>query len=187
MGHGYQYIISSKLWFENPEKNYMFYNRGISGNRVKDLENRWQTDALDLKPDIISILVGINDVGAIVFNRAPETIEQFETHYKNILDRTKKALPQTKIILCEPFILPVGKVLDNLELYESEVIKQQKVIRELSKTYDTVFVEFQKPFTIACKKAPANYWMWDGIHPMPAGHELMAREWINQVQEQITF
>ena len=187
MGHGYQYLISSKLWFENPDKNYMFYNRGISGNRVRDLEKRWQTDALDLNPDLISILIGSNDVGALVFNREPETIEQFETHYKHILDKTKNALPQTKIILCEPFILPVGKVLKNLEFYESEVKKQQTVIRKLSKTYDTVFVEFQKHFTNACKKAPASYWIWDGIHPMPAGHELMAREWINQVQKQITF
>jgi len=182
MGHGYQYLISSKFWFDYPEKNFMFFNRGISGNRVKDLEARWQTDALDLKPDVISILVGINDVEATIYNRNPEPIEKFEEHYRNILDKTKKALPTTKIILCEPFCLPVGRVTDKLEIYQSELKKQQTIIGKLAKDYKAIYIELQKPFTKACEKAPADYWIWDGIHPMPAGHELIAREWINHVK-----
>ncbi|MDB4582051.1 SGNH/GDSL hydrolase family protein [Draconibacterium sp.] len=186
MGHGYPYLISSRFWFDYPEKDFMFYNRGISGNRAKDLDDRWQTDTLDLKPDVISILVGINDVGATVHNRNPEPLKKFEEHYRSILDKTKKVLPGTQIILCEPFILPVGKVLENLEIYETEVKKQQKIIRKLAKNYNAVFVELQKPFTKACEKAPANYWIWDGIHPMPAGHELIAREWIIHAQNILT-
>jgi len=187
MGHGYQYIISSRLWFDNPDKNYMFYNRGISGNRVKDLEPRWQKDALDLKPDVLSILVGINDVGAIINNRDPELIEQFEMHYTNILVQTKDVLPATQIVLCEPFILPVGRVKENLKNWETAVSKQQKIIRKLAKTFDTIYVELQEPFNKACKKAPAEYWIWDGIHPMPAGHELIAREWLKEVQMKINI
>jgi lysophospholipase L1-like esterase len=177
MGHGYQFIISSKYWFEYPEKKFMFYNRGISGNRVRDLEARWQKDTLDLKPDVLSILVGINDAAATIWDRDPEPIEKFEEHYRSILKQTKKALPEIKIVLCEPFCLPVGSVADKLETYQLEIQKQQTVIRKLAKEFDAVYVELQKPFTEACKKAPANYWIWDGIHPMPAGHELIAREW----------
>lgn len=181
MGHGYQYIISSKLWFDRPEEHYMFYNRGISGNRIKDLEARWQKDALDVKPDILSILVGINDVAAIVNNRDPESIDEFERRFNNILEKTKKALPKTKIVLCEPFILPVGMVVEQWKLWETEIKKQQSVIRKLAKKYDAIYVELQEPFNKACKKAPADYWIWDGIHPMPAGHELIARQWLKEV------
>ncbi len=185
LGHGYQYIIASKLWFENPNKNYMFYNRGISGNRVKDLESRWQKDALDLKPDVLSILVGINDVDAIINNRDPESIEEFERHYSNILEQTKSALPNTILVLCESFILPVGRVKENLKNWQNEVSIQQKVIRRLAKKYKAVFVELQQPFNDAYKKAAPEYWIWDGIHPMPGGHELIAREWLKEVQKQI--
>ncbi|WP_346860175.1 SGNH/GDSL hydrolase family protein [uncultured Draconibacterium sp.] len=186
MGHGYQFILSSKYWFEYPEKKFMFYNRGISGNRVRDLEARWQQDALDLKPDVLSILVGINDVEATIWNRDPEPIEKFEAHYRSILNQTKNALPEIQIVLCEPFCLPVGRVADKLETYQHEIQKQQTVIRKLAKEFDAVYVELQKPFTEACKKAPANYWIWDGIHPMPAGHELIAREWNKKVAGVLT-
>lgn len=186
MGHGYQYI-SSKFWFDYVDKNLMFYNRGISGNRVKDLEERWQTDALDLKPDVLSILVGINDVDAIINNQDPESIDMFELHYKSILEKTKQALPLTQLVLSEPFILPVGRVKEKFESWEKEVSKQQKVIRKLAIDFDAIYVELQQPFNRACKKAPAEYWIWDGIHPMPAGHELIARQWINEVEKKLIF
>ena len=73
----------------------MFYNRGISGNRVRDLDNRWQKDALDLKPDVLSILIGVNDVNSVVNNTNPDSIEKFEETYKRILDKTIEALPNT--------------------------------------------------------------------------------------------
>ena len=91
VGHGYAYIIASRLWYDYPEKDLMFYNRGISGNRLRDLDNRWQNDTLNLKPDVISILIGVNDVLAIIKNNNPDSIDKFEETYKRILDKTKDA------------------------------------------------------------------------------------------------
>ena len=187
MGHGYANLIASRLWFDYPEKKLMFYNRGISGNRVKDLDARWQKDTLDLKPDVLSILIGVNDIIAIIKDREPESIEEFEETYRRILDRTKEALPNIQLILCEPFILPLGWVNEKPEVWQSEISKRQILVKILAKEYNAIFVELQEPFNKVLKKAPANYWIWDGIHPMPAGHELMAREWIKEVKKTLHF
>ena len=187
MGHGYQYLVASRLWSDYPDKELMFYNRGISGNRVRDLDLRWQKDAIDLKPDVISILIGVNDVNAVVNNTNPDSVEKFEETYKRILDKTKEALPETLFVLMEPFILPLGHVNEKTEIWNAEILKRQEIVRKLAENYQTVLIKLQEPFTNACKKAPSNYWIWDGIHPMPAGHELIARLWIKEVRKKLKF
>lgn len=181
MGHGYQFIIASKLWFENPKSDLMFYNRGVSGNRITDLEKRWQEDALDLKPDIISILIGVNDAMSVVNNQNPQSIEAFESSYRNILQKTKEQLPNSRIVICEPFILDNGHVSKKPDVWHREITKRKEIAFALSKEFDTIYVPFQQVFIDACKKAPTDFWIWDGIHPMPAGHELMARQWLKVV------
>lgn len=191
MGHGYSYLIASRLWFDYTDKDLMFYNRGISGNTIKDLNPRWQQDAIDLNPDILSILIGVNDMPRIIENEY--SIEKWEETYIQVLDKTKKALPNTQIILCEPFILPsddmarINWIKEKTTAYQKVIAKMQKIVAQLAKAYDAVFVELQKPFLDACKKAPAKYWIWDGIHPMPAGHELIARLWIKEVSKKLDF
>ncbi|MCP9755803.1 lysophospholipase [Lacihabitans sp. CCS-44] len=187
MGHGYQFIIASKLWFENPKSNLKFYNRGISGNRVTDLENRWQEDAITLKPDIISILIGVNDTMSVVNNQNPQTIETFETSYRNLLKKSKRELPNVKFVICEPFILENGWVNKNTEIWKIEIEKRQKVAKAIAQEFDAIFVPFQQLFIDACEKAPIDYWIWDGVHPMPAGHELMARQWLKVVGKYMHF
>lgn len=187
MGHGYQFIIASKLWYDFPKKQFHFFNRGISGNKVPDLTGRWQKDTIEIKPDVLSILVGINDVSAFINGNKNFTSEQYETGYRALLQQTKQALPNIQLILCEPFILPAGKVKDKWEDYSKEIEKRQQIVKRLSEEFNTVFVEFQNAFNKALSKAPAEYWIWDGIHPMPAGHELMAREWMQQVKKKLKF
>ncbi len=187
MGHGYQFIIASKLWYENPKSNLKFFNRGISGNRVTDLENRWQEDALDLKPDVISILIGVNDTMSVVNNQNPQTIETFEQSYRNILQKSKSQLPNVKFIICEPFILENGWVSKNTAVWKEEIQKRQKAAKALAQEFDAIFVPFQQIFKDALEKAPAEYWIWDGVHPMPAGHELMARQWLKVVSKKLDF
>jgi lysophospholipase L1-like esterase len=112
----------------------MFYNRGISGNRVRDLDARWQQDTLDLKPDELSILIGVNDVLSIIKNTNPDTMQTFEETYKRILDKTKDALPNTLVVLCEPFILPLGWVNEKTEIWQTEILKRvfwQAIIFEI--------------------------------------------------------
>ncbi len=185
MGHGYAYLIASRLWYDYPDRGFMFYNRGVSGDRVKDLEARWEKDALDLKPDIISILVGVNDVIAIVTDNDPESIQLFEERYQRLLDRTHKAMPDTKIVFMEPFTLPLGWLDQKPEVWKKEIPPRQLIVKNLAEKNGVAFIELQKPFNEACEKAPADYWIWDGVHPMPAGHELIARQWITKMKDEL--
>lgn len=187
MGHGYQFIIASKLWYEQPKKKFQFFNRGISGNKVTDLAARWQKDTLALKPNVLSILIGINDVSMFIGGNNAFASEAYESGYRSLLEQTKNQLPDIQFVLCEPFVLPVGRVKDKWDEYSSEVQKRQQIVKRLSEEYNTVFVPFQQAFSRALSKAPAEYWIWDGIHPMPAGHELMAREWLKHAGKKMKF
>lgn len=181
MGHGYAYLAASRLWYDYPTNGFQFINRGVSGNRVTDLMARWQADTLDLKPSWLSILVGVNDTEAAIKGNTACTPGQFEADYRLLLKQTREQLPDIRFVLCEPFILPVGRVKDKLEIYQNEVRPRQEIVRRLATEFDAVHVPFQAAFNEALTKAPAEYWIWDGIHPMPAGHELMARLWIEKV------
>jgi lysophospholipase L1-like esterase len=187
MGHGYQYIIAGRLWYEFPAKGFHFFNRGISGNKIPDLLARWQPDALDLKPDLLSILIGINDVAASMEGKQDFSVENYKNGYVSLLDKTREALPNIQLVLCEPFILPVGKVKDRWTDYSTRVQQRQSVVKELAVKYNAIHVPFQSAFDKSLIRAPAEYWIWDGIHPMPAGHELMAREWLRQVSKILKF
>ena len=187
MGHGYQYIISSKLWCDFPSKNFHFFNRGISGNKVTDLAARWQKDSLDLKPDLLSILIGINDLSAFISGDEAYSAAQYESGYRDLLQLTRQRLPAVQLVLCEPFVLPVGRVKEKWAEYSSEIKKRQQAVKGLAHEYNAIFVGFQDTFNKALSKAPPDYWIWDGIHPMPAGHELMAREWMRQVSKELKF
>lgn len=183
MGHGYQYIIASKLWYDFPQKHFHFYNRGVSGNKVTDLEQRWDADAIALKPNLLSILIGINDLDAWMNDNTKFTAADFEESYRNLLKQTIVALPAVQLVLCEPFILPVGKVKDKWNAYNDEMQKRQSIVKKIAAEYNAIFVPLQDAFNKALSKAPADYWIWDGIHPMPAGHELIAIEWLVQVRK----
>lgn len=188
MGHGYQFSVASRWGAEYPEKDIRFFNRAISGNKVVDLAARWQTDTLDLKPNILSILVGVNDSTSVLFDWKPVVpVEEYEKVYRRLLDQTKAALPDVLFVLCEPFVLPVGNVKDNWDRYHADIAKRQAIVHKLAQEYDAVFVPFQEVFDKACQKAPASYWIWDGVHPTVAGHELMAQEWIRQVEKRIVL
>ncbi|MCD8742232.1 SGNH/GDSL hydrolase family protein [Mucilaginibacter roseus] len=178
MGHGYAYLISSRLWFDHPERKFHFFNRGVSGNKVVDLAKRWQTDTLDIKPNVLSILVGVNDVLAMLRGQEGFTADNFETDYRNLLKQTTEALPNVKLVIGEPFVLHVAKVNKMWDQWRTETGKRAEVARQLAREFNAIFVPYQQAFNDALKKAPADYWIWDGVHPMPAGHELMAREWL---------
>ena len=121
MGHGYAFSIASRIGADFPESKHSFYNRGISGNRVSDLKDRWQADTLDLKPDVLSILIGINDVSMLIGKQEVEDkdVDQFENTYRHLLAQSKERNPDILFVLCLPFVYPVGKVKDNWEKFEA--------------------------------------------------------------------
>lgn len=181
MGHGYAYLISSRLWYEYPRARYQFFNRGISGNTVENLDLRWQKDTVELQPDLLSILIGINETNAELDGRPGFTASHFETGYRMLLEKTVMALPDTRLVICEPFVLPAGRVKKNLQEWQDKLGPRQEITKRLAKDFKAIYIPFQSIFKKAEKRAPTEYWIWDGIHPMPAGHELMAREWIKAV------
>ena len=90
-------------------------------------------------------------------------------------------------MICEPFVLPVGRVKDNWGEWDGEIKSLQNIAASLSKEYKTIFVPLQTVFNKAAARANSEYWIWDGIHPTVAGHELITREWLKQVSKQLRF
>lgn len=182
LGHGYTSRIAGKLGFDQAEAGRIFLNRGVSGNRVSDLYARWNEDAIYLQPKRLSILIGVNDAWRIV-NRLPEGAgDRFESSYRHLLSITKDYLPDTGLILCEPFVLNCGATRERWEEWESLVSAYRVVVKQLAEETGAVFVPLQQSFDEACKRAEASFWTADGVHPTPAGHELIARAWIETVQ-----
>ena len=181
MGQDYAYILAAQIGLESPQRELNFVNRGDGGDWVSDLAARWQTDTLDLHPALLSILIGINDT--LSARKPSESAEQFEALYDRLLARTIEALPTTKIVLGEPFVLPVGKHQETWETDRAEVKKRQEAVARLAVKYHLPLIHYQRAFDEACKLAPAEHWSWDGIHPNYAGHGLMAREWLRTVEE----
>ena len=175
LGHGYQAEISARFGADLAERHLVFMNRGISGNTVSGLARRWQKDTLDLKPDILSILIGVNDLGSRV------TTEQYEQQYDQLLADTTNALPNVKLVLGEPFGLPVGGKKALWETYRADLALRIAIVNKLAAKYHAPVVHYQKMFEDAVKRAPAEYWIWDGVHPTYSGHQLMADEWVRAV------
>lgn len=179
MGQGYAFIVAAQLGARLPERNVTFVNRGIGGDRVIDLAARWKTDVLELKPDVLSVLVGINDT----LGARGETLEQFAATYERLLRETLAALPKVRIVLGEPFLLPVGKYQANYAATLAEVKRRQEIVADLAAKYGLPLIRYQAVFDAACARAPAAHWSWDGVHPHYAGHGLMAEAWLKTVGE----
>lgn len=178
LGHGYQFILSAKFGAMYPERKLTLMNRGISGNTVADLSARWQKDTVALAPDVLSVLIGINDVMHSV------SADDYEQQLDRLLDDTMKQLPDVKLVLGEPFALPVGRFKnEGWEERLADLHKRQNAVNRLARKYHAAVVHYQKVFDDACRRAPADYWIWDGIHPTYSGHQLMADEWVSVVNE----
>lgn len=181
LGHSYVYLIAARLGVDMPEAKLEFFNRGISGNTVVNLKQRWQKDAIDMKPDLLSILIGTNDVG----RAGPKgvALDAWEVDYRGILDASRAANPELRIVLLNPFVLPVGRLAQKeaWDFRRAGIDKLNVIIAKLAKEYEAVHIRTQEIFNAAAEAVDPAHWMWDGIHPLPQGHELIARNWIREV------
>lgn len=181
LGTGYAMLASSTLLNDHASKNIKIYNRGISGNRVPDLLNRWDQDALAIQPNVLSIMIGVNDFWRTKDRGAVNTPEQYKGQYKELLDKTFKALPNVKLIICEPFA--VNNVKHVNDSWFPEFTKYQNASRELAKEYKAVFLPFQQVFDQALKANNGAYWTTDGVHTSLAGANLMAKAWLDLIKK----
>ena len=174
LGRGYPYLLAGALLADHPQAQLKVYNRGISGNKVPDLDARWQEDAIALKPALLSILIGVNDIWHKLGGRYDGTVADYETGYRALLNRTLDALPGVRIVICEPFVLRCGAVNDD---WFPEFDQRRAVAKKLADELSLPFVPFQSMFDAASGQAPPAYWAGDGVHPSLAGHALMAKRW----------
>lgn len=173
LGNGYAFLAAARLAVEFPRK-FLFFNRGISGQTVQHLAARWQEDAIDLNPDILSLLVGVNSV--IRRSKGQETLPDSEilTTYRSLLIRLRAQNPQVQFLMLEPFLVQTG--IGTPEII-ADLAPLQAEIAEISDEFSAAFVPLQQIFNDACEKAPADYWAYDGVHPTHAGFELISRAW----------
>jgi lysophospholipase L1-like esterase len=180
LGGGYANAVAAELLAVEPEKQYKILNRGISGNRIVDVYARWKSDGLNLKPDVLSMLIGINDIWHEFGSQNGVEADRFDQFYRMVLDWTRRELPSTQLIICEPFALPCGAVTAE---WLPVISERREIVAKIAADYGTVFVPFQNVFDEAMMKAPAHYWAPDGVHPSIAGHKIMADAWLKSVNE----
>jgi len=147
--------------------------------QVYQLAERWERDCLLLKPDVLSILIGVNDYWHMRNCRYDGTPEVYAGDYRALLQRTREALPEVKLILCEPFILTQTTAVD--ESWVEPFREYQEAAWLIAEEFGAIWVPFQAAFHKASEIAHPSYWAHDGVHPSMAGSQLMAETWLNAV------
>ncbi|MBQ6838054.1 MAG: SGNH/GDSL hydrolase family protein [Clostridia bacterium] len=183
-GHGYQYILASEMYADNLNKNIEVINRGISGNRVADLLGRWCEDCLNLKPTVLSILIGINDIILEWDGGKGSNPERYEKIYRLLLDEVLEQNPDTFIVIMEPFF-GEKKEPELNEFFKSLIGKYSEKAKKIAEDYNAVFVPLQDMFDDYAKKTDVYNLLWDGVHPTTCGHQLVARRWKEVVEPEL--
>ena len=179
LGRGYPALIAAYLLSHRPQDSLRIHNRGISGNKVPDLAARWEADTLNLKPDMLSILIGVNDIWHKLNGKFDGTVATYEKGFAALLERTQKAMPWVRIVVCEPFVLRCGAVTDK---WFPEFDQRRAAARRVAAGAGADWVPFQSMFDDALQHSEAEYWAADGVHPTLAGHGLMAKTWLDVVK-----
>lgn len=180
LGSGYAMLAAAALLDQYPGKGLKIYNKGISGNKVHQLAERWDADALDIKPDVLSIMVGVNDYWHTMTNGYKGTLKTYTDDYKTLLDRTRQKLPDVKLMIGEPFgVIDVKAVTAS---WYPAFNDYRQAAKETAKAFGAVFIPYQTVFDEAQKKAPGVYWTGDGVHPTLAGAQLMAHAWLSAIK-----
>lgn len=176
LGSGYVACTATRLLEKDPV-GYEIYNRGISGNRIVDLYSRIKIDCWNLKPDVLSILIGINDIWHEIKRENGVEIDRFERIYRTLLAETRERLPEVKLIICEPFVLPGTATEEDMDRFY-EVKEYAKVVKGLAEEFGAVYVPLQEMFDKNGAKYGNATMLRDGVHPTLEGSTLLACEWL---------
>ena len=174
LGTGYPLLLAAELLHARPDLGLQIFNRGVSGNKVPDLQARWENDALALRPDVLSILVGVNDYWHTRTSGYTGTAAQFETGFAALLDETRRRLPAVRLVILEPFVLRTGAVDAT---WWPAFDERRAIAARVAAGAGATFVPLQQVFEDAAAKSTPSYWLADGVHPTPAGHALIAERW----------
>ena len=179
LGNGYAFLVAARLGARHPERRFEFLNRGISGHTVQDLEKRWQADSLDHQPDLLSLLIGVNNL--IHRQNGSKDIPDSEVlaSYRRMLEQMRTQNPRIRFLLMEPFLLEAGDVT---LAWKTAIKPIQEGIAVIAREFDAPFIPLQSVFDKALTLAPVAYWAYDGIHATHAGFQLIADVWIETVE-----
>ena len=180
LGSGYVLLTAADMLREYASKNLKIYNKGVSGNKVFQLADRWDTDTIAIKPNVLSIMVGVNDYWHTITSGYKGTLDTYRSDYKKLLERTQQALPGVKLIIAEAFAMKNVKAVNDSWYPAFDGYRQ--VAREMADEFGAAFIPYQSVMDEALKLAPATYWSLDGVHPTPAGASLMAQAWLKAVK-----
>lgn len=175
-GHGYQYILASEMYADNLDKNITVVNRGVSGNKISDLYGRWKEDCLNIKPDILSILIGVNDICSIIEYGSGSSPERYEKIYRFLLDEVVEQKPETLIVIMEPFY-GVSENAERDEFVRKNIALYVAAAKKTAEKYNAVYVPLQDIFDEYAKRGDIFNLLWDGVHPTTGAHQLIARRW----------
>ena len=176
-GLGYPHLVTAKLGFDCPQQ-YRFFNRGVSGDCVVDLYARIKRDVINLKPDYLSILIGVNDVWHELNEQNGVEAEKYERIYRMYIEEILRAVPGVKIMILSPFVTHGAATDDKWDVFSAEVALRAAAAKRIAAHFDLPFIPLQELFDEAQQSAPASYWTADGVHPTVYGHELIARAWL---------
>ncbi len=183
-GYGYVNLIASKLMCDYPDT--VIYNKAYNGSRIADTYSRWIEDALNIDCNILSLLNGVNDIGfAIRLNQGADA-NKFRKIYKMMLDEALERNPDLKLVLGEPFLFKITNntpelgrdIVADWDIWNGQLTERRGIVKEIAKEYNAVFVPYYERFQEALKIAPSEHWSIDCIHATNAGHEIMARTWL---------
>ena len=178
LGNGYAFLVAAKLARQYPGR-FEFLNRGVSGDTVPRLTARWQQDALDLKPDVLSLLAGVNDTAASMRGNVGEADSRFADDYRNLLTTMRGANPAVRLILVEPFVTDVAGCTDG---WRPNLLARQLAIAEIAREFGAIFVPVQAALDAALASAPPAYWAYDGVHLTHAGFQILADAWLDEAR-----
>ncbi len=189
-GSGFMYISAAYYQGRYSQDEYEFFNRGISGNTLQDLKARWDSDVIQMHPDVLSVLIGTNDID--FYLKSDKSVQfnfvAWETLYRKLLAEALQSNPNLKIILCSPFVAKTGRLKTSIDFDErnSLILHCAHIVQEIAKDYNAIYLPFDKIIANLLKKSPTSkdtYWIWDGIHPTPAAHERLAELWISKTKK----
>lgn len=173
LGYGYPLFVGCRLGLKYPGQ-VRCLNRGISGDRSVDVYARMKADIVNLAPDVMTLLVGVNDIWHELAVKNGTTREKYTKIYRMLLEELREALPEMKIILMEPFVLKGSATADRWEEFSTGVAERAEVVRELGREFGLKVVSFQEDLNRLEKTAPEGYWLFDGVHPTGCFHQYMA-------------
>lgn len=182
LGKGFPFLIAAKLFNQYPEADLTILNRGVSGDSLSQLKNRWEEDCLDLNPELVTILIGVNDVWQSVeknINPSKEELEMFESNYRYLL-KTLAQRTDAKVVLMEPFLLPHPK---DRHSWREQLDSRIQIIRRLAKDYHALFIPLDG--ILNAKGIASDYEIYtgdDGVHPTSAGHATIAEAWFDYLE-----